>query len=550
MKRALVTLSLLLLGAVLWWALHSRAVTPGLGPVELGGAAHEPAGTASVDAPSTLATGDAGAPLAPLPALRGEVRDDTGGVAQAAVELNRRGPPGDSDCESAARTTSVAGGSFEAGPLCPGQYDVRASRNARVATAVVRLARGAPAEPLVLTLRDGTRLTVRVRDEKKAPIAGAEVHAQDAQSGYQADGVTDAKGVATFEGLTPRKHSVWASAPDHLDASLYGRTLAAGEDEVQLTLQTGAHFEGRVVGPDGEAIEGAMVQLGTRRLSARSWDTVGSGLSRDGGAFSVPPVRPGSYTAVTTHDDWVGSEQAVRVPGPRVTLKLSRGASVDGLFLDAHGVPMAEGDINATQLPQGASRNPHLDGWGRFKLEGLARGEWTVIGVAKSQDGGPQGVAVAQLTVKNEQPQTLTLQLLEGVPISGRCVDSKGAPADTDVIAIEQALYRRLRIGGLGSAAQLPPGAVAISACTGRFELTGLKPGRYALLACGNDDDPLLANAGDVDLTLTCQVGELRFGWSTRPAARSSATRSATPRPSPFPTGASRDPCPESSKRC
>lgn len=517
MKRALIAASVLLLGAALWWSLSGPKPPAPLTGTPDSRPTLDPSrptlDPSRPDSPAAVtAIPDAGPPP-PLPTLRGEVRDDSGGVAQAIVELRRRGAPDakENECTSKGSTTSVSGGAFDFGPLCPGQYDVRATRGSRVATAVARLARGSEHDPLFLLLRDGTRLTVRARDGSRAPVAGALITVQDEDNGYLAEGETDEKGVATVEGLTPRPHTVRGSKPGFIEASVHDRTLAPGDDQVDLTLLAGVFFAGRVVDPDGEGVDDVWVRLSLRRKElGGGFDSVDGANSSDGGEFSIGPVRPGPYTLVATHDLYTRFEQAVRVPGPRALVKLGRGATVEGLFLDADGAPVFEGDVHAELAGNEDSRSGAVDAFGRFRLEGLGRGEWALVGMTKSTDGGPQGIAVLQLPVKQETKLSVTLQLLRGERIEGRCVTTSGAKADTDVIAIEESLFTKLRLSGVDPT-RVPPGTVALSSCSDRFVLEGLKPGRYALLACGNDEQPDTASAGDRDVTVTCREGLLRF---------------------------------------
>jgi hypothetical protein len=508
MKRAFIALAIPAVAAAIWWATRlggpSQRATAHLD-------AHGALMTSATPSAPPLALADAAVDPGPLPVLRGEVRDDSGGVAQAALDARRRGDPQETECTVEAHTTSVSGGAFDFGALCPGQYDVRATRGATVAVAVARLARGPASEPLALFLHQATRLTVLVRDGSKAPLVGAEVHAQDAQSGFLAAAVTDPQGVAVIDGLTPRQHSVWAQKPGYLEASLHGRTLASGEDQVELVLLSGVRLEGRVVDPDGAGIDGAWVRLATRRSElGGGFDTVESDSTRDGGEFSIGPVRPGAYLLLATHDAWQRSEQPMRVPAPRATLKLGRGTSVEGLFLDAAGAAISEGDVDAELENQEDSRNADVDAWGHFKLAGLGPGKWALIGRAKSTDGGPQGITVKQVAVNSEQRLEVTLQLERGEHISGRCANSDGTPADTDVIGVERGVFRRLKLSGF-DATRVPPGTVAFASCRGQFVLEGLKPGRYDLLACGNDEETTPASAGDRDVRVTCHEGELRF---------------------------------------
>ncbi len=510
MKRALIAVAIAVLAGAVWFALRSPNPTTTTSPQS--DAPSTPDAPQQPNAPTAAAlTQDASQDPGPLPTLHGEVRDDTGPIAQATVELRRRGETEEPNCETRHRTTTIGGGTFDTPPLCPGQYDVRAARGSNVATAVARLARGVEPDALHLFLREGTRLTVRVVDGKKQPLAEAHVNVQDAESGFLLETVTDDKGVAVADGLSPRTHGLHATKPGYLDAWLSNRTLAAGEDEVSLTLLAGVTFEGRVLSPDGEPLDDVWVRLSKpRKELGGGFDSVQGDNSHDGGEFSIGPILPGAYVFVATHDVYTRLEQPVRVPGPRATFKLGRGASIDGTFLDADGAPVSEGEVSAEVGPHGDSRTGSVDAWGRFHLDGLTKARWAVIGVTRSADGGSQGIAVTQVDVKQDTTYPVTLQLQRGLSITGRCTNSDGTPADTDVLAIERALFDKLRLTGFDPT-RVPPGSVAISACPGRFTVDGLKPGRYALLACGSDEDPTIASAGDEDVAVTCIRGRLRF---------------------------------------
>ncbi len=540
MKRALFAASALLLVAAIWWSLSSPKPPPSPVAPDEPGVALDPA---HPDRPVVAVPGalDAGGPPAPLPTLRGEVRDGTGGVAQATVEAHRRGEPERraEGCVARATTTSVAGGTFDFGPLCPGQYDVRATRGNLVATAVARLSRGAEHEPLFLLLREGTRLTVRTRDGDKAPVAGALIAVQDEETGYLAEAETGADGAAVIEGLMPRPQTVRATKDGYLDASLHDRTLAAGDDAVELTLLAGVFFSGRVVDPDGNGVDDAWVRLSLRRKElGGGFDSVSGTTSADGGEFSIGPVRPGPYMLVATNDLFTRAEQPVRAPGPRALVKLGRGASVDGVFLDADGAPVSQGDVHASLSGQDDSRNAEVDEWGRFKLDGLGRGLWAIAGLTKSPDGGPQGVAITQVTIKQDAKLQVTLQLLRGERIEGRCVVSGGADTGGEVVAIEEGVYLKLRVSGF-DLSRVPPGRVAFATCSDHFVLEGLKPGRYAIIACNNDDDPAYVSSGERDVTLTCREGLLRFRVvdpAGRPVEQYSVWSADAP-PEPHPGG-------------
>ncbi|MBL8955017.1 MAG: carboxypeptidase regulatory-like domain-containing protein, partial [Myxococcaceae bacterium] len=141
---------------------------------------------------------------------------------------------------------------------------------------------------------------------------------------------------------------------------------------------------------------------------------------------------------------------------------------------------------------------------------GLGPGEWSILGMTQSTDGGAQGVAVAKVTVGQQQKLKVTLQLERGERIEGRCVVSHGAKAEVDIVAVEERLFTTLRLSGF-DLSRVPPGSVALGVCRDRFVLEGLKAGRYALIVCGDDASPEHASAGDRDVMVTCPQGLLRF---------------------------------------
>lgn len=478
-----------------------------------------PTSTAATDALSDPATRarllpDASTPPPeePLPWLTGEVVDEIGGVAQADVAVTLRAKEHAPDCAADGRTRSVAGGGFVVGPLCPGQYDVKASRGPVTATAVARLTRGLARARVVLRLRAGTRLEVRVRDEKRAPVAGAEVEVQENGSGYSAEGLTDARGAVVIDGLAPRVVSVFARKAGYLPASLASRSLAVGDERVDLVLADAARVEGRVVGPDGEPLADADLRVGTRsRQLNGGFDTRVYGDTGDGGYFSLGPVRPGPYTLVVKHPGYRRAEKEVRAPGPKVTVMLTRGTTLDGVFLDADGQPVFSADITGRTNDESDKIDPDYTDGG-FHAEGLSNGDWTVVGFAKGADGGALGIAVSKFRVKDQQAVAVTLELERGEAISGRCVEQPGgAPAETDVIAVEDTVFKKLMLGGFAMAAA-KPGTLSLANCKGTFRIEGLKPGKYRLVACGNHEDPPAFPTGAADAVITCAAtGKLTY---------------------------------------
>ena len=469
--------------------------------------------TAASERSSIRAAADAGlAPqvLLPLPVLTGLVRDSIGGIAQAEVRIVLRGGTEEGErCQASASTHTVAGGGFKLGPLCPGQYDLAAERSGQVTSAVVRLKRGSE---LTVTLELGAAIELRVKVESEAhqPIAGAKVGLQDEATGFEQAGVTDATGTAHFSGASLRPHSVTASATGYLSKSLSRHAMAAGLNEVKLTLTTGLMLEGRVIDATGAGVV-VPVTLALPRVSKTSHpDVMASAASIDGGLFTVGPVVRGNYLAVVDDEPWERIEQPVKLPSGPIILKVSKGATVEGEFLDEEGAPVHHAEL-WFMLEGGGSRSTKLEpeAEGVFRLEGVRSGQHSVVAAASSEDGGIGGITATMFTVRSPATAHVTLRVERGKTISGSCTVARpreeGIPA---VFAAEESLFRRMELNGHPDS--LGSGAISAAACTPTFELKGLRPGRYALICDGQDEPIAWARAGESKVVVVCPGDKLR----------------------------------------
>ncbi len=97
---------------------------------------------------------------------------------------------------------------------------------------------------------------------------------------------TDEGGVFLLEGIGPGTISLSATASGWQTAVLDDLEVPEGEDleGIELVMEPGAVIEGRVYGPDGEPLPGAMVMIEeslrarARRQDALGWDDPPPGL--------------------------------------------------------------------------------------------------------------------------------------------------------------------------------------------------------------------------------------------------------------------------------
>lgn len=360
--------------------------------------------------------------LAPLPRLSVTVKGDAG------VEVKRRGATSETGCATQ--------GTAE--PLCPGQYDVRASSPGQVALATVRLNRG-DARQLALVPLPAGRLELLITDADRLPVDRVNVTAQSPSTGYVLKGRTDSDGTLALEPVTPGDW--WVVA--HRDG--WGPAAGIATPGKTLKLQLGAL--GTVDGTLSPAADGVRVELLTPDLAVVA-ETV-----PDGGRFALGPVPQGKYVLRASSADFEPRTEAVSVPASNLTLRLSAGATVKG---DLVGPAKERLDGQITATGPGPTRTATAQD-GAFELRGLTAGRWILTsGAARAVaevDGGATRVE-------------LIMPLFEGV-IAGSCSFDGGhrMPAAVTVRAVPE-----------------KGPAVTSAACdAGSFELRGLERGFYAL---------------------------------------------------------------------
>lgn len=388
------------------------------------------------------------APPAPLPRL-------TVRAADAGIELKRRGASAQGGCSTSNPNE----------PLCPGQYDVRATAGNQAALGVVWLERGANRE-LELKLQPATSVELTVIDSDKLPVDRARVTAQHVATGYVLEGKSDSDGTVSLGPAVPGDWLVMAQR----DGWATGAGVASAGRGTTLKLPVLKALDG-VLSPPAH---GASLVLRTpeRVVVARAVS--------DAGVFSFPPVPEGRYEVAIDSEDFEPRVENVTVPSGPLALRLSAGAVLKGDVRSVEpavaGPPRIDKKTGAVQpepppkvLPDDGT--PHvvrLEGPGRtrtvttragaFEVRGLEPGRWRLSSgrAGASVDVADGGIARVELNVPRFS-----------ATLAGSCVITGGhrLPHAVTVRAIAE--------GGE---------EWATADCSqGTFELTGLQPGYYAL---------------------------------------------------------------------
>lgn len=366
-------------------------------------------------------------------------------------------------------------------------------------------AREAPAEP-VLEARLGGRLIVRLvppEGSDAAELSGATVMLWSSAGAELMRNVkTDVEARATFDalpiGVSLRVSVVAKGFVDPGGGTSLG--VRAGEDlEHELALERGVRLAGRVLGPEGEPVPRATLDVRVTRGTS-TWGSVQAGTSDAEGRFELVGQRAGNLILGAVHPRYVKAalDLGTLEPGAQredLVLTLGSGTSITGRVTWPDGTPAADAWVVAELESDGrewvdpnAAPRARSGADGSFELRGLGQGSLVLRASARPRrdqqerlaaEGhvGDTGLRRPQLLARREGvlPGTVGVELVlrAGETLRGRVVDERGAPFERAQVVV-------VRAGEEGSG-QADPRSVRDP--QGQFEFDGLAPGRYVLVA-------------------------------------------------------------------
>jgi hypothetical protein len=275
-------------------------------------------------------------------------------------------------------------------------------------------------------------------------------------------------------------------------------------------------LEGTVKSPEGKPIEGARVLY--RSVTTR-WGEPSSELKTDAEGRFRKALASGSLLYVRVEAKGYAPQSLEKLkPGAPLVVTLGRGRAIEGTVRDGEGHPVggvrviaADSDPLVAASPWNVEgrRSGLSDGRGRYRVEGLAPGLHSVTasgrGFGKAQRNGVRPGA------------TVDLILPHGGGIAGLVTDASGRPLAGAVVRAEREDRRRR-----ASEAEATDGE-------GRFELSGLRPGSYSVIARHSEHAPATASGvvveseGYTEATLSLAAGATLvgrlLGTEDRPAA-------------------------------
>lgn len=358
-------------------------------------------------------------------------------------------------------------GRFELLELPEGIVHVMAiAEGYRLGELEVPIAPGKDALGLELVLLPGAAVSGRVLDAGGKPVSDAMVGADGGSSGPFA--ISDAEGVYRLEGVALGKRRL--NAYDRRSSRQTSKEVEVGSGDVvvDLVFAGGASVSGIVLDAGGEPVAEAAVRLGAAGRLA----TASTGID---GRFTVPDVRDGEHSLSVRKPGFASADLKVEVkdgaPVEGLEVRLERGATLVGELRGLRFSELPRARITAHRM-SGFSDwfEASADFEGRFRLQGLAAGDWLVMAVVESVGRRAQ----SQVTIApGEGEASVVLEFTAGLTLTG-VVRRRGEPWGGADVVIQG---KDVQSGG----------QVATTA-DGAFRFEGLEAGSYDLSIRGLRD--------------------------------------------------------------
>ncbi len=322
----------------------------------------------------------------------------------------------------AASATTDATGVVKLPELPAGETWIVAERDGHARTSS-RIALGAEARDVTLTLEDAERFEVVVVDPLQRPIRGVSV------SLYSADPLphqttTDGRGLARFDSLGPPPYAVEVTAPG-FDAKLLPR-VGLEDSPLFVKLERLGGLDVEVVDLDGAPVADATVLVaGSSLWPARSATTDAAGrVTINGLGRGFYDLRAEKGDLISDAETGVmlerGEHKLIRltlIGGQWLTVKVTDGPAEDAAPIANADVALVEGGVSS--FPR----------YGRTDASGVVR-LGPVAGLDATVSAQAEGY-VARSAVAVEEGQTeVRIALLRGGKIVGRVVDERDFPID------------------------------------------------------------------------------------------------------------------------
>jgi hypothetical protein len=213
---------------------------------------------------------------------------------------------------------------------------------------------------------------------------------------------TSEEGVFRLAGLDPGPWEVSARAEGFGPSSIQSVTLPQAGEPLVVVLAPAASVEGTVLDPQGSPVAGAKVAVhvdtAERLQQLRGDASEPEAVSSEDGSFLLTGLADGRRAIEARREGFAtsGAVDVDLVAGETtrgVVLRLRKGALVTGEVYRGDGEP-ARGVRVIAQSPGGLDMSmKQADGEGRFRIENLDPGSWTITAMLEGAGTGGEGGA-------------------------------------------------------------------------------------------------------------------------------------------------------------
>lgn len=373
----------------------------------------------------------------------------------------------------------------------------------------IAVAAGGEVTGVTIRLGEGATITGLLRSEDGSTPTAAEIrlvpetdNLQDWQLGWQVRQAdphpADETGAFRAEGIAPGRYIVVAQAGGHMDKLRRGVQLSEGAevDLGTISLEKGLAIEGVVSDEAGNPVPNAYVTCSPHRNPGARPTPALSRPEGDRtdveGKFRIEKLTPGVYDLGARADGFAEATlDTVDAGATRVRITLSPGLSIEGRVLFPSGKPAANVSVTA-QAEGGRGRGGRTDGEGHFEITELPDGIYRLTVSGNGFRFGPGGAQTDRESFRDTTlegisagTRDLLIRLDAGLSIGGVVVDEQGSPVANGFVFATGPDNSR---------------SFARTDEQGRFELSGLAPGKFRLQANvpGQNQTPRMGTLSDV----------------------------------------------------
>lgn len=374
------------------------------------------------------------------------VLDPAASVAGRVLRADGRGVPGvrvtvSTEMQASPRepVETDAEGAFVVGDLTPGLFSIEA-QHPRLGTIGSRMVE-VPARDVVFALPASGVVRGRAVDaQSREPVRRLDVtviSAGEDRSWQRKGTVDEASGAFVVEDVPEGEVSVGVTAEGYANASVPDITVLADAEpaEVEVELRADRAVTGQVTNENGAPVQA--------HVTGESKDGRGSATSDADGRYELRGLPAGEIEVRAVARGYVQeTRRADTRQDARVDLVLKRGLSLRGEVVEG-GTPVAMVGIFANGKGRGASTSyATTDEDGRFTLEGLSPGRYTVG--ARAIDG--RRAEVEDVDAGRQAPLRIVLERRATAVLTGRVA---GLPSEGEPM---MAMVRASGEGGSGMA--------------------------------------------------------------------------------------------------